>query len=277
MADHSESNNYDHNNPDNSQRNEDPYIYDDDFTAGGESNWTGADGTYLSADDRDSIPDTLWLNLYCAKAKAPVDDSDEAKFEAEESWNNVRDWLASHNAEQVKAAVEQRGENGLTAMHFACRNVPPRDVMDVLLSIAADTVLTWPDGFGWLPIHYACASGSDEAIIKALAEHYPDSKTATDGRGRTPLHFALGDKPATPDVVFLLSSTGAASFPDDIGMLVRTNRIVLPDSSHASERWAEEECSVISIPQTLTLYSFMLLSPSIMLVPLVLRKKSCTF
>jgi len=64
------------------------------------------------------------------------------------------------------------------------------------------------------------ASGSDAAVIQALAENYPESKTATDGRGRTPLHFALGDKPASPDIIFLLSSSGAAGFKDDIGMLV---------------------------------------------------------
>jgi ankyrin repeat protein len=106
-------------------------------------------------------------------------------------------------------------------LHFACRNVPPPDVIDVFLSIAADTV-QWPDSFGWLPIHYACASGSDTAVIQALAENFPESKTTTDRRGRTPLHFALGDKPASPDSIFLLSSTGAASYPDEIGMLVRT-------------------------------------------------------
>lgn len=190
---------------------------EDDVTAGGESYWTGADGTYLSAEDN-SVPDALLLNLYCAKAKAPLE-TEDSLAEADESWNPVRDWLNSHSPEEVQAAVEQRGENGLTALHFACRNVPPLDVIDSFLNFASDTAQL-PDGFGWLPIHYACASGSDEAVIKALAEQYPDSKTATDGRGRTPLHFALGDKPATPDVVFLLSSTGAASFPDDIGMLV---------------------------------------------------------
>ncbi|EEC43260.1 predicted protein [Phaeodactylum tricornutum CCAP 1055/1] len=178
-----------------------------------ESHWTGTE-TVVSQDD---VPDALLLNLFCARAKAPKE-TEDSLIEAEESWQPVREWLGSHDAEQVRAAAEQRGENGLTAIHFACRNVPPLDVIDVFLSIAADTV-QWPDGFGWLPIHYACASGSEEAVIKALAEHFPESKTATDGRGRTPLHFALGDKPASPDVIFLLSSSGAASFPDDIGML----------------------------------------------------------
>ena len=80
--------------------------------------------------------------------------------------------------------------------------------------------MEWLDSFGWLPIHYACASGSDSAVIHALAEHYPESKTTTDKRGRTPLHFAFCDKPASADVIVLLSSNGAASYPDEIGMLV---------------------------------------------------------
>ena len=165
----------------------------------------------------DAIPDVMLLNVYCARAKPPRD-TEASKFEAEKSWEPVRDWLANHTAEEVRAAAEQRGESGLTALHFACRHDPPFEVIDVLLSIAFETV-QWPDSFGWLPIHYACASGSDSEVIKALAEAFPESKTTVDRRGRTPLHFALGDKPASPDIIFLLSGTGAAGFADEIGML----------------------------------------------------------
>ena len=185
--------------------------------AGSESMGPSAADTLVSG--LSSIPDIMMLNILCARAKAPKD-TEQSRVEAQMSWQPVREWLAAHNAETVRAAAEQRGESGLTALHFACRNVPPLDVVDVFLSIAADTV-QWPDSFGWLPIHYACASGSDSAVIHALAEHYPESKTTTDRRGRTPLHFALGDKPASPDVIVLLSSSGAASYPDEIGMLVR--------------------------------------------------------
>ena len=172
--------------------------------------------------DSSTVPDIMVLNVLCAQAKAPKDvNHEESVAEAEESWQAVREWLSSNNAETVRAAAEQRGESGLTALHFACRNVPPLDVINVFLSIAADTV-QWPDSFGWLPVHYACASGSDTAVIQALTESFPESKTTTDRRQRTPLHFALGEKPASPDVIFLLSSTGAASYPDEIGMLVRT-------------------------------------------------------
>lgn len=165
-----------------------------------------------------SVPDIMLLNILCARAKAPKD-TQASRLEAQASWQPVRQWLAQHDAETVRAAAEQRGESGLAALHFACRNVPPLDVVDVFLSIAADTAQL-PDSFGWLPIHYACASGSDSAVIHALAENFPESKTTTDRRGRTPLHFALGDKPASPDVIVLLSSSGAAAYPDEIGMLV---------------------------------------------------------
>lgn len=173
-------------------------------------------GSLFTGDE--SVPDVMLLNLYCARAKPPKD-TEESKLEAEKSWQPVREWLSSHSAVLVREAAEQRGDSGLTALHFACRNVPPLDVIDVFLSIAADTV-GWPDSFGWLPIHYACASGSDAEVIKALAEAFPESKTTVDRRGRTPLHFALGDKPASPEVISLLSTTGAASYPDEIGMLV---------------------------------------------------------
>lgn len=167
-----------------------------------------------------AVPDVMLLNIYCARAKAPRDlKSADDRREAEMSWESVREWLSSHNADEVRIAAEQQGESGLTALHFACRHVPPLDVIDVLLSVAADTTVQWPDSFGWLPIHYACASGSSSEVIKALVEAYPESKTAVDRRGRTPLHFALGDKPASPDIVFLLGSSGAASYPDEIGML----------------------------------------------------------
>jgi Ankyrin repeats (3 copies) len=178
----------------------------------------GGGGVGAGGDSQSGVPDMMLLNLYCARAKAPKETA-QSQREAAESWQPVREWLQSHDYETVRAAAEQRGESGLTALHFCCRNVPPADVIDVFLSIAADTV-QWPDSFGWLPIHYACASGSDTAVIQALAENFPESKTTTDRRGRTPLHFALGDKPASPDSIFLLSSTGAASYPDEIGMLV---------------------------------------------------------
>jgi hypothetical protein len=65
------------------------------------------------------------------------------------------------------------------------------------------------------------AYGADTEVIKSLAEAFPESKTTIDRKGRTPLHFALGTANSnSAAVVVLLSSTGAASYVDDNGMLV---------------------------------------------------------
>ena len=175
----------------------------------------------MSGGEDSEVPDIQMLNLHCARAFPPKNNTPEAKEEAAASWEPVREWLRTRSAEEVRAAAEQRGDSAMTALHFACRNAPPTDVIDVFLSIAEDTV-QWPDSFGWLPIHYACACGAETEVIKQLAEAFPESKTTVDRRGRTPLHFALGNssKPVAPDVVVLLSSTGAAGYADDNGMLV---------------------------------------------------------
>lgn len=170
--------------------------------------------------DDTNVPSVLLLNHFCAHAFPPQDDSEEAKASADHSWEPVRDWMRTHSADEVQAAAEQRDDAGKTALHFACQNSPPKDVIDVFLSIAAD-IVQWPDSFGWLPIHYACAYGADTQVIKSLAEAFPESKTTVDRKGRTPLHFALGTSNSnSPAVVVLLSSTGAAGYPDDNGMLV---------------------------------------------------------
>jgi len=201
----------------------------------GEAGYSGVDNgeqlyeeqnTLRSHDDThtfdSSVPDLLQLNNLCANASAPRGQTEEARLEAEESWEPVRGWLRTHSKNVVRQAAEQRGESSMTALHFACRNKPPMDVINEFLTLAVETV-QWPDSFGWLPIHYACAYGADTVVIKGLADAFPESKTTVDRNGRTPLHFALGnqntDRLVSPDVVAILSSTGAASYADTNGML----------------------------------------------------------
>jgi hypothetical protein len=177
------------------------------------------DGT---TDDDYTNEDLLQLNRLCAAAFPPPNKTDDAKYQSEMSWEPVREWINSHSKEEIQQAAVQLGDSNMTALHFACRNGSPNDVIDTLISVAHEAV-EWPDSFGWLPIHYACACGADAEVIKKLAETFPDSKTSVDRRGRTPLHFALGnqnpDQLASPAVVSILSSSGAAAVADEQGML----------------------------------------------------------
>lgn len=190
------------------------------------------EGDYLDPDamsqdmTHSTVPDVLQLLHLCANGQAPIDASEEALAEADESWEPVREWLRSHTAEEVRKATEQRDDSHRTALHLACRNQPPIDVINVFLSIAVETV-EWPDTFGWLPVHYAAACLADTDVIKALTELFPKSKTTVDSRGRTPLHLVLGngnrnnEMMAAHTVVAILSSSGAATYADFNGMLVR--------------------------------------------------------
>lgn len=169
--------------------------------------------------DNQALSDIQLLAYYCSQGRPPSGTDEEALLAADATWEPVRDWLRTHSAEDVHAATGQRDETGRNAIHIACQNAPPQDVIEVFLSIASE-MIQWPDQFGWLPIHYACAYGSSAGVIKCLAEAYPESKTTPDRKGRTPLHFALGtNNPSSAAVVVILSSTGAASYADDNGML----------------------------------------------------------
>eukprot|EP00580_Thalassiosira_gravida_P016391 CAMPEP_0201668694 /NCGR_PEP_ID=MMETSP0494-20130426/20628_1 /ASSEMBLY_ACC=CAM_ASM_000839 /TAXON_ID=420259 /ORGANISM="Thalassiosira gravida, Strain GMp14c1" /LENGTH=143 /DNA_ID=CAMNT_0048149197 /DNA_START=48 /DNA_END=476 /DNA_ORIENTATION=- len=50
-----------------------------------------------------------------------------------ECWDYVREWLKEHSIEETKEAVELKGEFDTTALHVACRNHPPLDVVELML------------------------------------------------------------------------------------------------------------------------------------------------
>ena len=176
-------------------------------------------GSSVDDDSYARAQDINQLHLLCESASS-LDTGPAGAAAREEVWDAIRQWLRTHTAEEARQAAELTGEYNTTALHLACRNVPPVDVVDVLLSAAPDTV-QWEDSFGWLPLHYACANGAEEDVLEILAEAFPESKKSTDRRGRTPLHFLLGntEHPATPEAVVLLSSTGAALCADENGMI----------------------------------------------------------
>ena len=77
------------------------------------------------------------------------------------------------------------------------------------------------DIFHWSPLHYACAFAASQSVLQLIAETYGVSKTLQTNRGLTPLHLALfGPFRDFSDAIAVLASTGAASIPDDDGILV---------------------------------------------------------
>jgi hypothetical protein len=102
-------------------------------------------------------------------------------------------------------------KRGRTPLHFALGNVgnPPTTRLVRLLldgENMSEQPLRWPDENAMLPIHYACAYGTSVEVLTALIEPWDESLQMTDSRGRTPLHFAMGnsDRENSPKVVNLL-------------------------------------------------------------------------
>eukprot|EP00957_Ditylum_brightwellii_P122286 9325213-Ditylum_brightwellii.AAC.1 len=95
--------------------------------------------------------ETLTLHQLC----------DAATEGNEESWEQVRQWLRDHDSQVIQEEAQKHGDHQTTALHHACRNCPPTDVIETMIRAAPDLV-RWDDAFGWLPLHYACANGADE-------------------------------------------------------------------------------------------------------------------
>jgi hypothetical protein len=137
---------------------------------------------------------------------------------ANSEWDSIRDFLQNHSADEVREATESRDDANKNCMHFLCQNNPPLDIVLWLIQIAPE-LLQIPDSFSWLPLMYSTAYSCEFETIKTLAEAFPESKTMVDRRGRTALHFALGSNVASPELVMLLSNTGAAEIRDSGRML----------------------------------------------------------
>ena len=72
------------------------------------------------------------------------------------------------------------------------------------------------DENGSLPLHYACAYGANVEVLEILLDAVPASTTAVDFKGRTPLHFAMGnaEKSYAPAIVELLLQKNPAVVND---------------------------------------------------------------
>jgi hypothetical protein len=99
-------------------------------------------------------------------------------------------------------------KRGRTPLHFALGNVerPATPSIVRLLAGEGGKSARWPDENAMLPIHYACAYGASVEVLNALIDSWDRSLRETDSRGRTPLHFMMGnaDRANSPKVVELL-------------------------------------------------------------------------
>lgn len=169
------------------------------------------------------------LHLMCKLNNPPteiVSDIVEAAPEVV-SWVDSHGWLPLHHAcangastEVLQILTAAYGESKMvqdnqnrTPLHFyATRNADNPNAMATNVELLSDTgAAELPDRGGMLPMHYACAYGTNPIVLKVLADAYPDSLTAKENKGRTPMHLAMvnAHRDASPGVLnFLLENEG---------------------------------------------------------------------
>jgi len=176
--------------------------------------------------------DATPLHLMCKLHHPPVDVIAAVVEAAPEivAWTDSHGWLPLHHAcanganpEVMKVLIDAYPQGKLaqdnqqrTPLHFyATRNSDNPTAMTenaLLLTDSGAAELT--DKGGMLPMHYACAYGTDTVVLDVLAEAYPESLTARESKGRTPMHLAMvnAHRDSTPHVVeFLLRFEGSKS------------------------------------------------------------------
>jgi len=107
-------------------------------------------------------------------------------------WSNIRQWFSDHPGDEDRhTAASLTGEFSTLSLHLLCKHSdPPLDVVREVIESAPEAGSS-VDDHGWLPLHYACAQGVCEEVLKILIQNNPLAVSAKDNRLRTPLHFAF--------------------------------------------------------------------------------------
>ena len=126
-------------------------------------------------------------------------------------WSDSFGWLPLHyacangaSASVVRVLLDAYPGGGVecdkrkrTPLHFALCNtdLPASEEMARLLVRPFKDVsaASMEDEHAMLPIHYACAYGSSEEVLHLIIEGYDEGIHCVDFKGRTPLHFVMGN------------------------------------------------------------------------------------
>jgi hypothetical protein len=143
---------------------------------------------------------------------------DNSEVTNSEAWDPVRSYLLSDN-ELVRCAAGIRSHAGLTPFHQICRHNPPLDVIELFIACAGVDVVQTRDNAGMLPLHMACIHVSSVDVVDALITLFPESRIIQDGRGATPLHYAVMNIRCSDEVISKVCVESAAAATDESGML----------------------------------------------------------
>ncbi|CAB9500695.1 Ankyrin Repeat [Seminavis robusta] len=170
------------------------------------------------------------LHLMCKLNNPPSDLIQDIVDAAPDvaGWTDSHGWLPLHHAcangaspDVLRILIDAYPDGKITQdslnrtpLHFyATRNSDNLASMVENVELLCDSgAAELTDKGGMLPMHYACAYGTSDVVLKVLADAYPDSLTAREQKGRTPMHLAMvnAHRDASPGVIrFLLEGEGS--------------------------------------------------------------------
>ena len=170
------------------------------------------------------------LHLMCKLNNPPADLIQDIVDAAPDvaGWTDSHGWLPLHHAcangaspDVLRLLIEAYPNGKITQdslnrtpLHFyATRNSDnPAAMVENVELLCDNGAAELTDKGGMLPMHYACAYGTSSVVLKVLADAYPDSLTAREQKGRTPMHLAMvnAHRDASPGVIeFLLAGEGS--------------------------------------------------------------------
>jgi hypothetical protein len=134
---------------------------------------------------------------------------------------------------------------GNMILHEVCRNNPPVQVVITLIANHSDAVKA-KGGKGYLPLHYACATGASIDVIERLVDAFPASIRTRDTNDlMIPLHFACKWGASTDVIDYLLTM-----YPD--GKQVRDIYAKTP-SDYASDLGEERNAVLSTLGRSLSM------------------------
>ena len=106
--------------------------------------------------------------------------------------------------------VREKSEAGWLPLHWACNNLAPVKVVELLVAEYPLSVMVTDDVFVWLPLHWACANQASLEVVQLLVEKYSDSVMIKDPNGCLPLHLACAWEAPLNLVVLLVAAWPAS-------------------------------------------------------------------
>lgn len=91
---------------------------------------------------------------------------------SERKWNDTREHLKRSDLSNnlKKEQIQWKDENGSTALHMACFNKPPVDIIQSMITIAGNEIVLITDNFNVTALHEACLKKVAVDVAKLLIE-----------------------------------------------------------------------------------------------------------